>query len=298
MSGNEFQTKVANDPIFEHQLEEKIQHNTNYYISKWKDASEPFNFSGWNWPAFLITPFWLSYRQMYRHLITYSLFLLAIFSLSLSIPLFLYFTPLQELNQIFWTSTAIVLIHLYYGFKGNAVYAKFIASLFQWEASERKTNVPLFNRTGRSWISAIIAPIFMIVFIAIPLFWGNTFINTSTLPYGLYVYLEDQGAPQSVVEIMESESQVFQKYSSTIHLLYYSQEPINSQPFQIVLHYRENEQDDWTLLRDRTFSFFTSNKIELDLLNAEDPLTKTGEYQVEVFIDGEHKGITFFEIQL
>lgn len=298
MNEKDFQTKLSNDSTFEQHLEDKIQHNSNYYLYKWKNATEPFKFAGWNWSAFFLTPFWLSYRQMYRNLITYTVFLFIIISITLSIPVLLYYSSIQGFNPMGWTITTVILLHLYYGFKGNAVYAKYIASLFQWDPSEGKTNVPLFNRTGRSWVGAFIAPVFILVFIAFPTMWLSTYINTSTLPYGTYVFLEDQGAPQSVVDLPTSENPVFRKYSSTVHLLYYSKEPVNNQPFQIVIHHRDDENEEWVLLRDRTITFFTSNIIELDILDAEDPLTNTGEYQVEVFINGEQKGSTLFEIQL
>lgn len=39
--------------------------NTNYYLEKWYMFKRDQNFKSWNWPAFLISPWWFWYRKMY-----------------------------------------------------------------------------------------------------------------------------------------------------------------------------------------------------------------------------------------
>ncbi|MDQ0256100.1 hypothetical protein J2S74_003499 [Evansella vedderi] len=298
MNAYDFSKRLNNDSNFKQQVLNKVNENTSYYVENWKKSNNPFKFSGWNWATFLFTPFWLSYRHMYGAVLIYFLLLFVAISVSMLFPLLIYYTPITEVGYFLWITLAPFFLSVFFGLKGNAFYAKYIVRLLEKEKEENSTNVPLFYRTGRSWISAIVAPVFLFVFLSIPLFWIDSYVKTSTLPYGTYVFLEDVGPPQSVLDALYRNQAIFEKYSSTIHLLYYAAEPVSNRPFQIVVHYQEEGSGEWIELRERTFTFFSSNSIEIDILDAEDPLTQVGNYRVDIFIGEELVDYKLFELTL
>ena len=44
-----------------------IQQNTDFYNRKFREMDASGSKASWNWPAFLIAPFWCVYRKMYVH---------------------------------------------------------------------------------------------------------------------------------------------------------------------------------------------------------------------------------------
>ena len=56
-----FQTAVPLDS----EMEEYIGTNKEYYMKSFRKIRETGKAYSWNWPAFLLTPFWFMYRKMY-----------------------------------------------------------------------------------------------------------------------------------------------------------------------------------------------------------------------------------------
>ncbi|ADU28595.1 DUF2628 domain-containing protein [Evansella cellulosilytica] len=272
-----------------------IQSNAAFYCNKWKKHHVPTTFSGWNWAAFFFTPIWLSYRHMYGSVLVYYLLIFFIWSIHTIFPLFVFYGNIDPALAILWTCITTFAVHLYFGLKGNALYARKISSLL-FDTSEEKAKVPLFQRTGRSYISAVIVPITFVILLLLPAIRVEAWMDTSTLPYGTYVYYEDHGPPLSVKEALDHELPIFEKYTSTVELLYYSPEPVGDRDVRVVLEF--NLEGNWQTIRDRTYTFFRSDRVNLHLLDAEDPLLQTGQYRVTVFMEEEIVGTQSFLVEL
>lgn len=89
-----------------------VDSNIEVYQRKWGSAEDADSVSKWNWPAFLITPYWLAYRKMYiPSIIIHSILtLLIIVEMMTGIELYILMFP----------------VYLYIGIQANKIYYKFV----------------------------------------------------------------------------------------------------------------------------------------------------------------------------
>ncbi|UTR08690.1 DUF2628 domain-containing protein [Evansella sp. LMS18] len=294
MNGTSFKNKLNNDASFRNETGHIIKNNSDYYLRKWKTSKNPFKYSGWNWAAFLVSPVWLAYRHMYLWAVIYFVLLLLAFAAAYAFPVIIHYTALPEESLFVWGIVSLFLAGLFFGFKGNTLYAKHVGRIAGFLENKNKQAAPLFNKTGTSPVSAVLVFAAAALLIYPAAVWVSSWAENIPLPEGVYVY-EEGSSPPSPFTAAE-EVQVFEKYSGALEVLYVGEEPIGDRTFEVVLSHRENEDASWEQLSERSYGFFTSSRVSLHLLDADNPLTNTGEYRVEIFIDQETKGTALFEI--
>lgn len=86
-----------------------VEKNPNYYLKKWQKENS------WNWSAFILAPFWLGYRKMYRVLLV--LFGVIIVADAILRMVFGRIPGIPDLVAGFVTA-------LFCGLRGNALYKK------------------------------------------------------------------------------------------------------------------------------------------------------------------------------
>ncbi|MBU9714608.1 DUF2628 domain-containing protein [Evansella tamaricis] len=290
-----FSSRIKNDSTYIHNCIQQIEENTDYYLSRWQNSKQPLQFSGWNWAAFCLGPFWLSYRHMYGWVLIYFLILLTGGIVQSISPLFTNYTPFDLESLFLWNYIWPVLISLFFGWKGNAIFARHIQQQLD-DKHKRKTAVPLFHKPGRSLISAIITPIVFFLVFLLPFQWIYSWEFESAIPYGVYVFDGDKGVYST---INQEDDFVFEKYtSSEISLLYHGTEDVGDSSLYVVLYFRDSDELEWEKIWERSYHIFSSNMVTLTILDAGDPLTEVGEYSVEVHIDDELKGKRVFHLKL
>lgn len=291
MDNHDFKNRIHKDEAFCNKAMSLIGTNSAYYLEKWKSHSSPKKFSGINWAALFLGPFWLAYRKMYGMVIAY--FLLIFIGIGLTSLV----VPLMDVNLMTtFRIVVIIFIGVFFGIKGNAFYSSHISRLASEEESPSKPIAPLFKGVGTSLLGAILAPVILTALLFLPFQWIDSLANT--LPEGAYVYEATQVPPASLNDVKSnSEGYIeFEKYESNVQLLYYSKEPVGDQNVEVKLEYREDDSQDWEEISRRSYVYFTSNHVNLQLVNAELASTPTGLYKATVLIDGEVKGTTLFEI--
>lgn len=294
MNGTSFKNKLNSDSSFRNAAGQIINNNSEYYLEKWKTSKNPFKYSGWNWAAFLVSPVWLAYRHMYLWAVLYFLLLLLTVAVAYTFPVIIYYTALPEESLFVWRVISPFLAGLFFGFKGNALYAKQVNRIAGFRENSNEQGAPLFNKSGTSAVSAVLvfsAAAFLIYPAAV---WMSSWAENTPLPEGVYIYME--GSPPPSPFTATEEVLVFEKYSGALEVLYVGEEPIGDRTFEVVLSHRENEDASWEKVSERSYGFFTSNRVSLHLLDADNPLTNTGEYKAEIFIDEELKGTAMFKI--
>ncbi|PYZ92081.1 hypothetical protein CR194_17980 [Salipaludibacillus keqinensis] len=277
-------------------IQKIVGENSSYYHEKWTKHQDPLTYSGWNWAAFFFTPFWLAYRHMYLWVIVFFLLYLTGIILVAFFPAVIHMGFLPAPSLWIWQLTYPILVNIFFGAKGNAFYSQRVAKLaLFYEGKLQKPMAPLFTRTGRSWISAIIVPAVIWIFLFIPYQTVESWTFNPSLAPGVYVYSDDSPTPTGILDVEETPS--FQKYEARINFLYYGEEPVGDRSFMIKLFYKESpETDDWALERERSYGIFSSNRVTLGLIDAEDPASKTGEYLLEIYIDDQLQAEEKFEI--
>ncbi|MGJ9382754.1 DUF2628 domain-containing protein [Salipaludibacillus sp. CF4.18] len=271
---------------------EIVKNNHEYYDKKWKKHKKPNNYAGWNWPAFIIPPFWLAYRYMYGWTLLYFIFIVAELTLLSAISFYSEITFLLP-----------ILTHFFFGLKGNAFFTRRVLKLIQLTNSDTektKPAVPLFAKKGTSWISAIVTPVIVIFLLILPVQALSEWSFESELDPGIYIYSDNNNnekTPEYNGDIVTSP--VFKKYDARINLFYIGEEPVNNQTFRVSLLFQDPEEpDEWESLRDRESKKFSSNRISLDVIDAQNPATKVGNYRVEIFVGGEFVGEERFTITM
>ncbi|MCR6105310.1 DUF2628 domain-containing protein [Salipaludibacillus agaradhaerens] len=265
-----------------------IATNVDYYFNKWHASPAPFSFSGWNWAAFLLAPFWLAYRHMYGSLLITSLIYFMCQLLVTYLPLTTYLGLSQELSDtltVVWQISYPIMIHLFFGWKGNALYARRIAMLTQWKKGLRdKPLAPLFSKSGTSMVTAIIIPFLLLLGGILSLFAVEDAL-TPSLPPGVYIFSDSEPSPSDMKNTTLNPS--FEKYSARINFVYIGEEPVEGRLFTIRLYYKADEGMEWVLEREREYDIFTSNRVVLDVVDAEDPAVKTGRYRLVIYVEDE-----------
>ncbi|MDG5787978.1 DUF2628 domain-containing protein [Evansella sp. AB-P1] len=302
MEKNYFIQRFNNDEHFSSEITSFIGENSTYYLNKWKRSNNPTKYAGWNWAAFIFTPFFLAYRHMYVLSFLYFLSISFILLLNPSISYFIYINVFPEIIQVMWIDIIPFFIHIFFGFKANAFYLNHVIRRSSSEETNRKTNVPLFNRSGRSWISAISLPLALMIFFILPIYGVGNWIDKQMMPTGVYVYpggLLDP--PETITDVSRlGHIPTFKKYETniTIQLLYMGDRNVENKEFHVVLHHRQKDQTEWETIQSQTYTFFSSNSVVLTLLEADDPLTEVGEYLVEVYIEDIHVGERRFIVEM
>ncbi|UTR13373.1 DUF2628 domain-containing protein [Salipaludibacillus sp. LMS25] len=274
-----------------------IASNVTYYINKWHASPAPFSFSGWNWAAFFLAPFWLAYRHMYGSLLITSLTYFMCQLLVTYLPLTTYLGLSQEVSNtlaVVWQISYPIMIHLFYGWKGNALYARRIAMLAQWKKGLRdKPLAPLFSKSGTSTVSAILIPFMLLLICSLSLFVTKEAL-TPPLPPGVYIFSDDDPPPSVMREA--TLYPVFEKYSARINFVYIGEKPVEGRLFTIRLYYKADESMEWEVEREREYNIFTSSRVVLDVIDAEDPAVKTGRYRLVIYVEDEAEAEAQFTI--
>ncbi|RDY26491.1 DUF2628 domain-containing protein [Romboutsia weinsteinii] len=152
-------------------IENFINKNTEYYITKFKSIKETGQQSSWNWPAFLIPGYWALYRKMYpvgaiiivtNLILSYKLMLGAIVGLGICI---------------------------YFGMYGNSVYLKHVERQFNdikfLDDNSRKMAIGQKGGVNLGLAIAVPIIIFVLIFlILIPIIIGG--IASIFMGYGFY----------------------------------------------------------------------------------------------------------------
>lgn len=89
-----------------------VHSNQQFYDRKWGSAQVASEVRKWNWPAFLFTPIWLSYRKMYGYSILYYVFALMMF-----------------VGEELWGFPSLLLtfpVGIYVGIQANQIYFNFV----------------------------------------------------------------------------------------------------------------------------------------------------------------------------
>lgn len=100
------------------ELQQFVGVKGEYYLPKFRELKEQNKQTSWNWPAFLITPYWLIYRKMYAY------------GAGMLVSLFV----LSMIGSIF-ASVLSLAVYIVMGILGNAVYMKYL----EGKAAQAKT---------------------------------------------------------------------------------------------------------------------------------------------------------------
>lgn len=257
-----------------------IDQNSNYYRKKWEHHKKPRLFSGWNWAAFFLAPFWAAARHMYGAAFCYFFIYLLFIAAESFLPALLNLGPEAQPSALLYL-LPVILLHIVFGLFGNALYARKIYKQTLIERSG-KPAAPLFRGTGRSKGAGILIPLLYLLLFAYPAFLTEAWTYNPELTAGVYVYDDEDQTPQGQMDVSESPS--FEKYSARINLLYVG-DTLEDRTLSYELYYFENGA--WTAVSDRSFTFFSGNKLSLGLIDAEDPAVELGEYRVDLLLDDE-----------
>lgn len=260
---------------FPHSL---IGKNSTYYYKKSAAYKHPFHFAGWNWAAFLLAPFWAASRHMYLISTAYFGIILIFLAIESFLPAMLNLNA-EAQPSLYLLIVPMLLLHTVFGFAANPLYLRKVRSRIQTEESGRNT-APLFRASGRSEAAGILVPLFLIAFFAYPFVLIESWMYNPPLEDGVYVYNDEAQTPDGQMNV--AEAPVFEKYSARINLLYVGSS-LENRTLAFELFYLNNGI--WESVNDRSFSFFSQNRLSLGLLDAEDPAVRTGEYRVDLFID-------------
>ncbi|AOM84158.1 DUF2628 domain-containing protein [Salisediminibacterium beveridgei] len=270
-----------------------IDNNHSYYLEQWQKHKNPERYSGLNWGALLLTPFWLSYRHLYDWLMLYFLMQLTVAVIVSFIPFILSCLGLEHNPSLvpwfagvigFWSANA------FFGLKGNALYYKRIQLLSQ------KHNVsPLFYRSGASLKSGILTGILSLLLFSPIYAMAEQWTFNPSLDPGVYVFSDNSRVPAGQLDVEERPH--FIKYEARINLLFIHDQPVGDRDFRLLLE-RELDDGEKEMIRDRTFNIFSSDTVTLDLLDSEDPLTDTGTYHLAIYLDEEQTATESFTISL
>lgn len=271
-----------------------IGQNHTYYHAKWEGANNPSGYSGFNFAAFIITPFWLAYRHLYDWLIFYVLIQSVFVAFASFLPWLFYLAGSgadPDSAQLLFILSGSMLLHLGFGLKANALYFRRIHHL-----KNHGNASPLFYRSGASMKSGIItglSAMLVAVLVNVPL--ANWTYNPALEP-GIYVFSDDHPVPQGLLDVREEPD--FIKYEARINLLFVHDTPIGDRSFRLLLERETDSGNGMEITRDRSFGIFSSSEVTLDLLDSEDPLTDTGTYHLTIFLDEEEVADTVFSISL
>ncbi|WP_026688761.1 DUF2628 domain-containing protein [Alteribacter aurantiacus] len=274
-------------------IEQEVTINQSYYMKKWGQSKAPERFSGWNWSAFLLSPFWFSYRRMFGWTSAYFAILLLYSIVDSFIPYLGYILGIEStLFQVSGYVIVVATLHVVSGIYGNAFYAKKIKGnlLAKHNQKPDRAQVPLFSQPGASVISAIVAPIVIIIFAIYPFLSLTAWDYSPSLPKGAFVYLDEEGTPDTIWEL--DREPTLPLFSSSIMLYYENKEPIGRDGLEIEM-YKVNG-DDRELILERSETFFRSSTVNIPLLDTGHQDISSGDYEVDVYVGDELQDTAVF----
>ncbi|PTL38595.1 DUF2628 domain-containing protein [Alkalicoccus saliphilus] len=274
--------------ILQKDPEKYIEKNSEYYKKKWNAHKNPFLFAGWNWAAFFFAPFWAASRHMYGAALFYWLFYLGFALLESFLPA-LIDAGAGAVPSLWLLLFPVLLIHSFFGLFGNALYARKVSGLTANETTQHLP--PIFNKSGWSPAAGSLVPLLFISVLAWPLLTISQWSYNPALEEGVYVYGDDGVSPQGQLDV--SRNPLFEKYESRINMFYVG-EALDNRALSYELLYEENDQ--WVPVRDQSVAFFSTDKVSLEILDAEDPAVQTGNYRLEVYVEDMHFDAVSFEI--
>ncbi|SDO32809.1 DUF2628 domain-containing protein [Alkalicoccus daliensis] len=254
-----------------------VGQNSNYYYNA-ASYKNPFRFSGWNWAAFLLAPFWAASRHMYILSAAYFGTVLLFLLIESFLPALLNLTADAE-PSLFLLVFPMLLLHSFFGLAGNPLYLRKIRRQLQMQESGKST-APLFRASGRSTAAGVLVTALLAALTAYPFVLAEEWMYNPPLENGIYVYNDEAQTPAGQINV--AEEPVFQKYDARINLLYVG-ESLENRTLAFELFFLNNGI--WESINDRSFTFFSQDRLSLGLLDAEDPAVRTGEYRVDLFID-------------
>lgn len=131
--------------------------NTNYYIPRFRRMDQGGS-GGWNWAAFLLSPYWLFYRKQYGLGAIYFSILMVIKVASAFIPVDLNDPTILLLNYALigiWLGLSLIL-----GIKGNAIYFAHCKKKVR-SAKEKIPDLTSIELGSRGGVSAGMAVLFV-----------------------------------------------------------------------------------------------------------------------------------------
>lgn len=131
------------------------EHNTYYYFEKWNIFKKNNNFKSWNWPAFLLSPWWFWYRKMY--ICTATLFLVNLLVKNIA-------------SESIYTTISLI-INICSGIFANQIYMKFatqkIESIKNNEAITPELRMGKIQSTGGVTKAPIIVAIILLIIVVL-----------------------------------------------------------------------------------------------------------------------------------
>ncbi|WP_096438429.1 DUF2628 domain-containing protein [Alteribacter populi] len=263
-----------------------IGKNHTYYVNQWTKATAPTRFSGWNWASFLAAPFWFSYRRMYGWMSLYFLVILLYALGDAFLPFLQYATEITLPYPWAGFIGTIFTLHILTGLFGNALFAKKVEKKVQKYQVPKPgyAQVPLFSQAGVSFLSALLGPLIVAMFIIYPFIQLLEWEYSPGFPKGAFVYLDEEGAPHAPWDIEENPSH--RLFSSRLMLFYENIDPIENETVYVeIFHIDDNNREK---IYEKSHSFFRSSSVNVALLDTGDPNLSTGEYEIDVYV-GDQK---------
>jgi hypothetical protein len=255
-----------------------IGRNADYYQKKWEKWEKTAVFSGWNGAAFLFAPFWSSSRHMYGWTFFYFLFFVAVLTAESFFPVLLGLGA-DASPTLLLLLLPFLIIHTIFGLLGNAWYAQKINRIVEHHEGKRFLP-PLFNKADFSLAVGVLVPVLCAALLAYPGVAAEQWVYNPPLENGVYVYSDNKPSPEGKVDV--SRNPAFEKYETGISM-FYTGDHIGDQSLTFKLYY--DYSGEWISVREETVSFFTGDKLSLEILDAEDPATDTGRYRIDVYIE-------------
>lgn len=123
-------------------LEAFVGDNSGFYMQKWLVMDKTGSKTSWNWPAALITSYWLLYRKMYIYFLIY-----------FAVTIVVSFIPV--INFIYFIGTIVA-----GGLFGNWVYRehaqKRLAEIQVMQPDPQQRRVAAAMAGGTSWVGPLI----------------------------------------------------------------------------------------------------------------------------------------------
>ncbi|CAM3923920.1 hypothetical protein [Alkalicoccus chagannorensis] len=259
----------------------------DYYKRKLDRHRRPERFAGWNSAAAAAAPLWSASRHMYGWTGLYFLWLLLLLTVESFLPAVLGLTADAQATPVLFV-IGMIPAHVLFGLFGNAWYAAKLQKIQEHQAGERRL-APVFQWYGFSVPAALLTNVVLGLFILFPAVLISQWQFNPPLDHGVYVYMETDMPPQGALDVRGEP--VFEKYEDGLNILY-SGEAVGDQEITVELYYWDDFA--WDLYDERSTSFFSDERVTMDLLDLEDPAVPAGEYEVHFYLDEElHDTVPF-----
>ncbi|MGV3487102.1 MAG: DUF2628 domain-containing protein [Tuberibacillus sp.] len=189
MSNLSTEVSAATEPTEDShsKIKEYIGTNADYYIKKWNRTPTPGRAVSWNWAAFFLTGYWLSYRKMYLYTLIWFLI-----TYGCSLPIF--FIGFDHLGWSILFDCIAFGISFALGMFGNAIYYQHAQKKLQkWEQDttlQSKTTLSKMGGTG--WLGTVLLIIAHLLIVVI----STILVLTSVVHSG---YFNDMNSAEDMV---------------------------------------------------------------------------------------------------